>query len=663
MSIRDIIKDYKVFGDVDVTSFKKSNINRLYQIYKKNLVLSRSVFLMEMFSSKYSKRKETAREINQIILMKPKLSDIKYPLMFNQKVSNVISSIYNNIDVFAEIVSNYFKEKKNEDDLGIFCFLTFPSVFGSLINDKFCELACDFASKIFTLDGKSKLADALFESFWLESHDFNYFFWNEIRKYSNQINHKSTFDDIFKKTKECIISTLPHLSNYNSLILKNYCNSSIQCYSHFIDAVFITPILRESSYDIYLSSSEFINIYHSFLKELQNGSRNSYVEELVNLFVKPHSFINMHPKHYNDFYSQGIQVLLNDYDIMILYKMLKNSNVISFGYKGKDLCFSVCFESQLFQVHPSFEEKEQEHDIGKYLFGKFKGKKFTELNENEVFQRKWKQIQHNKEYIINHVFINKEFEDYCLCKILQSYKMSYQNIENVILLYEHCNEQKKIFKLIKSHHDSLYYYTVYPFYQAMYFQYKNLKDMIASIVGYVQVSPKIAFDLSCVAMDTFNYYPSSEMILAQKKFINLLNKWMEDVWISQQDKCKFLNRIKYISEASTLLNKLNELKIGQKLRLILDFIKRLKIIIGENSSEWNLIFSYTVFIAQSNHLLPSFLALQHYIFSENDIVKCWSQSVYNNWGMFTSGILSIISNDKEFCSKCFDPEYYKTLFD
>ena len=114
--------------------------------------------------------------------MKPKLSDIKYPLMFNQKVSNVISSIYNNIDVFAEIVSNYFKEKKNEDDLGIFCFLTFPSVFGSLINDKFCELACDFASKIFTLDGKSKLADALFESFWLESHDFNYFFWNEIRK-------------------------------------------------------------------------------------------------------------------------------------------------------------------------------------------------------------------------------------------------------------------------------------------------------------------------------------------------------------------------------------------------------------------------------------------------------------------------------------------------
>ncbi|KAK8890080.1 hypothetical protein M9Y10_034839 [Tritrichomonas musculus] len=406
------IEKLSKYSTFQIKNFPKSINQKIYNVYMKNLRLSRGTFHMEMLIAALNYNSDNPNDT--LFIVPPIMEFFKdifseplkmmqcYPAMFNQKIVNLIGHIYLKPSEFAKIVFNFFKNDSSH--LLLFAYTTFPSIFDMFIGEEFCQCALEFLLTILDLakameteiienlkkqrSGKlekinwnqivltffpSKICDAFISSFFCGAPGFYETFWTNLSQRLFKYNKKPPFKHLFDATLNSLNDALPYLTKYHIAAITKYSSTLPQrCTKFFTEKLILQPFLRESVSSTLFSSANMNNAYIDFLNELMSPIRLAYAEQLLNMVIINKKFLSITPKMQpSNIWSHGLPLILNDNDIFTLYKMMQYSKTFTFTYTTNDIVFSEDYRPIIIDIYPSFlKQKKVDTEIMKGLFGR-----------------------------------------------------------------------------------------------------------------------------------------------------------------------------------------------------------------------------------------------------------------------------------------------------
>lgn len=801
------IRIYRKFSCFQTSHFSKDISRKIYNIFIKNQRLIRGTFHMEMLIADINCRSEdpeiktilsgtpnTLNETPSIIHMfKDIYADLvpmkqAYPLMFTQKISSIITAIYDKPLEFAQTTFEFFKNDSSH--LLIFAYTTFPAIFGMFLGKEFCECGFNFLKNVLFLaknyekqlladDVNStgnnwailntkqlkksfpkRICDCLLSSFFCAATRFYDCFWATLANKFTKFSSKSTFNHFFEATKSSLLTSLPYLSPYHVKAITEYSSSlPHKCINFFIERLILHPFLRESVSSVDFPSPIINSLFCSFLRELLTPIKFVYSEQLLNLVITKKEFISASLKmRKTKIWRRGIPIILNDNDIFIIYKMMSYSKLFNLNNQDDNTFeFSENFRPCTVDIFPNFLKIDKTTHKTDFIIDLFGGrppkiifstnssvqstKKMKPLSKSQrkslqlliddsvsVFPNNIKDLNEapsgtetiivqeqfpnnfpslwrrfsalSKEkagnaitlFYLNHldhpIMNDTQFRKYVGLEILNEYSKNFDAIEETIHLFEYHTALKEINYLISRYNITLYHTVTIHFFKE---RIKSISDLAPTLKEFFNTSQilsssssslfsqtestsplntsksylpsSVAFELSCIAINCVNIGVSEKMKKADATFLSLLNEWMENEWPKQNASCHFNDKIKHVLDATTLLSQTPKMGIGMRLKIILQFQKRLHVILDEYwDQEWSILFHFAIYAANVPNIFETFLILHHFIFTMNDIVDVWGQNVHNTWGLFSTGMWYILKRNPDFCSYCSNINDCKELF-
>jgi hypothetical protein len=144
-------------------------------------------------------------------------------------------------------------------------------------------------------------------------------------------------------------------------------------------------------------------------------------------------------------------------------------------------------------------------------------------------------------------------------------------------------------------------------------------------------------------------------------FLNMLIHWLDFMHLHNKQ-FPFAHRKTHIIQTAFLLIPVSDLKLGRALKSIMEFQRRLGVILRECEDAWQDMFIYALAHAQAPQLLRCFLAFHHFVFQSKRIGEMWSRTENMLWDKFSLGMWRAIGGDPKFCARCANFEQAKKLF-
>ena len=687
----NIISQYQEYSCLNTSNFYNTLPHKIYNIYMMILKIAKRNFNMELLINDGNQLIEnTFIENTKEIFNEPSRILNYYPSMFNQKLSQLVSQIYNQVDEFAKITVNFFE--KYESHLTIFSYSTFPSLFGMFIADEFCKYACKFIISVFEISKNSAISDALLTSFFFGASIFYESLWQNISASLRYLNKNSTFHQFFEMTKNALNSSLPNLSIYHTKALSKYCNfSQKRCNQLFVEKLLLEPFIRVSSSSAYFPSPIMNSLYINFLKQLMSPLHILHILELLNCIVSNTYTLDVNPKFSVSCWTKGIPIILNDYDVLILYKLTqKKPGYFNLTYILDDVKFNQSLRPLIIDIFPSCIKIEADDQILHQLLGDynpildnpdiiFKNKdeilRSEEAKNDSIYSNIYRRhtqyaLEKNQNiatFYLNNIngtyFSNPEYRKFCGLKIISRIHKNFEHIKQAIILFQHYSTLRKIRKYIELQNNSMYFSYSCDFFRRKVPSNDCLAASLEDFDGIPAIKSNNYFEFGCVALEYVNYPTNKKISILEDTFARILSFWMEKKWPTYKQKCHFNQRIKHILDTATLLGQIQTVNLGKGLKIILQFQKNLYTILNPYwDQEWSILFHYAIYAANSPKILSLFLTLHHLVFTNDGLVQNWGEHVYSLWSMFSAGMWYVIKADREFCLQCSNFDDIKDCF-
>lgn len=175
----------------------------------------------------------------------------------------------------------------------------------------------------------------------------------------------------------------------------------------------------------------------------------------------------------------------------------------------------------------------------------------------------------------------------------------------------------------------------------------------------------VLFEISMSALDTLPVIEHTvDIEMAEADFENELMEWIDSIWPTIEQANPILTkRHSSILDISKFLSHVAEGGYGRRFKIILNFVKELKLILTDNFLHlWKPTFHYAIFCSSQKQIFSTFLYLYHFVLEGLKLDEWWDIDVQNCTSMFTAGMLSIVERNPSINTKYCQPKYLSKLF-
>ena len=671
----DTITRFRKYGSVQIATAQKETAKKVMSRYMHDLQYVRGTYMMEMYvADETLKRTVPTLSFFKGMFTEPAKIFLVHSAMFNQKLLLHMQTLIKEPQTFASIVVPFLIKKP--DQIHRFAYGVFPSFYGYFIGAEFCECAIDFLSAVFKEQNSQQISEALLASFFCSCHAFYDCLWQNLASGLMEMTPNTyNFFKILNTVKVALEKSLPFLSPYHIQIFSSFCAAFPKnCSRYLIETILVKQFIHVASSSVCFTSASQTGMLMTFLQELMKPMRMLHNEDLLNMVITYKGSLNSCPSMNLRIWSKGIPIIMNDCDIKLLVEILSSgTSKIKFHRDQHESTLSDTFRPCLMDVFVPARKNEKSSVI-EDLFGITPPTVHSLDDEDEEFSRTWREMlrlaRSSNEIVIDFLMkkagsFEGEFGEFFVRRILSVFGENFMTIQDTILLAEHLSHFQRLSLSIVSHNVSLYHGFFYDFFRKEMSRTLSLKKTIRAVTGDIELPKTIGFEISCIVLDCAAFPVSKQMKKAQNRFVKLVDKWMENEWPKYQQSCKFANRIKYVLETVTVFNQIEYLGLGKVLKIMIQFVFQLKTILGghwDGTSDWSVLFNYSLFAAQCPQILTAFLTFHHFVFSNTSIVANWSEKVCEAWTWFATGMWYLMKPDAQFCSFCSDFGQCKTLF-
>jgi len=674
-SLKEIVEKYRYFGGIKSKNIKIALLKNFYNILKINLMNMRAIYLMEMYSADSNEFFDIPSVPSLFkCIHSPVLKAVsKFPPMFVQSISYHIKSFCQNPEKFAEAVIIYFEDDHTFHHL--FAYSTFPAIYSYFLSDELCDAASKFLCFFFSNSRNLMVSTAFLASFFSSIPVFYQFFLSSISQQILTYNKSTPFYVFFDILKKNIILSLPLMTRSHIQAFISFSNTfPEESESFFVEKVLIEHYLAFKDASEYFSQPKASDSFYQFLIELKS---NPMAKEITSIVKNQKMFQSTHVSLSGIPLAQGIQYAVCNMDMRLIHEILSNCTLYKYSLPFDSISFSDSLLPLSLEVYPDFLSKNVElPDFCESLFGDIPSE--IKLHSNIVFQRVYNQIvreNHDIDLLLyfqdnedNGVFKDSDFREFFLTNINNLFCESLKNLEHSILLSQQLKQMKGIKSSIFSYMQVLFHRFSFNFMKQIINgspktnTFDLIKYAINSVIGECKIPNKVMFELSCTVLDSLKINFNDSLQKLSNKFQNLLDNWAEENWANSKNNTYISERIIYLLNTSSILSNLGELGQGKRLILIIRFMKRLRMILGEDwNKTWSEAFPLVLFAAKEPHILPTFLFYYHFIFGDEKLVGQWGTEIHDLWEIFSACMWKVMKINTGFFLVCSDPNHMKNV--
>ena len=654
--------------------------------FTKNITTMRGCFLMEMFSTTQNSIFGSPPSLPSLFhtIYKPPSKFIsKYPLMFGQSLSFQIKTIYDKPLDFARAVALYFKEDDSQKVL--FSYSTFPAIYSYFLGQEFCSSASLFLIA-FMVDAKQlSTTEILLASFFKAIPTFYTRLWSLLSDKMANFGKTTNFDKLFSTFEDCLEASLSHLTEYHINAFASFAQTyPSRIVDFLIDKIIVDPFVMASNGSQYLPFKQYNSEYLKFFQHLKSAENNDKAQRLVTIIREHKKFLEVIPSMQCSIWSRGIPIYLCDSDISLLSHILQESNKFKFKFIiQSDVTLSKGYDIYYMDVFPSFCKEQQTNgeEVCVALFGDKPPQ--VDIPDNELYQRYWRSLTMQAKtectdpftFIEDPVNISKyrrlrraDFLSYCYKSILAEYHDNYCELENSVYLAEHNSKLQDLRNSIDFYMQILFHKYSATFLRRTITRERGsfvhkLSTAISKVVLNEVVSNKTRYEIAIASLDSIDIQVTSQFLPEGKKYLTILNSWMETVWPTIENHQPIDERMVHILNAAALISHIGELKFGKRLIVLLDFMRSLTQILGDYwDSHWLSLLHIALMASNSTDVLATFLFLNHFVFSDQKLVQDFGRFPTTMWNLFAAGMLDILKSDQDLFLKCSDETKMKNYF-
>ena len=652
--------------------------------FTKSVRTMRGCFLMEMFlttSNTFFGSSPSLPSLFHTIYQNPTKVISKYPLMFAQSLAFQIKTIYDKPLDFARAVALYFKEDDSQSVL--FSYSTFPAIYSYFLGQEFCASASLFLIA-FMVDAKQlAITETLLAAFFKAVPTFYTRLWSLLSDKMSNFGKTQSFDKLYSTFEECLKSSLCHLTEHHINAFASFAQTyPTRIINFFIDKILISQFTLASTASQFLPHKQHNSEYLKFFNDLKLPAYKDKALTLVSLVREHKKFLEVIPSMSCSIWTRGVPLFLCESDLSLLSDIFETSNRFKFTVQS-DLSLSKSYDLFYMDVFPSFiDEKSISNDeVCKALFGDKPPQ--IELPENEYYKRYWRSLtmQAKVESVDPFTFLqdhkNKEkysrlrsidFLSYCYKAILSEYHDNYCELEKSVLLAEHNSKLQDLKNSIDFYMQILFHKYSSSFLKRTISRERGsfmtkLSKAISKVVCEEEVSNKTKYEIACAALDSVEIQVTSLFQAEGKKFITILNSWMENVWPKLENHGILEERMVHILNSAAAISHIGDLKFGKRLIVLIEFMRSLTQILGtELDTYWLNLLHVSLMASDTADILSTFLFLHHYVFADQSLVKEWGRFTISMWNLFAAGMWDILKGDQELFLKCQDESKMKLFF-
>ncbi|EAY16546.1 hypothetical protein TVAG_348570 [Trichomonas vaginalis G3] len=651
------VKQYSHFEGIDVKLIDKQINIKMFQKYTANLATLKNYYLLDYANSDPTGFFDTPniKTMFRIIDKTPKKAFALFDAMFVQNFSLNIIKIYQNPEIFADIVRVYFSQDLS--NRFIFGYITFPAIYGYFSMEEFTASASKFLCNYFKTCEDSEFATILLKSFmkgvtlffdhFLCSLGHNMSEYNELK----DLQDKHFFDITNKSIKEAIPTVSQHHISALEAYVKAFPKLAI---TFFVENMLYRPYKTAASACPYFHNQKRSNSYLKYLDRLKNQQYNDDVLEFLNSFVYCES-PKLDQLSFGKLNWHGaIPLIISDVDVKLFYEICTfyPNNII---YWPKAIpTFRKSFSPVIFDVYPCFPYIEFE-SFGEVMFGPAPSP--YNFEDVEEYNRTYAAIiKRSKD---SHVMLSESIKEmgfpdnveaYLLNELLKNHKESYFRFLTAITKEQYFREfmnycdASYTLLLQAVHHKSL------SVFKNILLQGKSISDCIIDAICYKaglrdNISPEMYWELILAVMDSYRLKVSKRGYQIVDKFKLVLYNYVPKNFNVSGNKrladC-IASKVDALSESHWTF--------GKMLRQVIAFEKQLHAILGDKFEDlWTNAFCYALMSTHRQLIVfPVFLFCHSFILSNDIIATQIPDNISNSWHNFCAGMWSIICTNDEF---------------
>lgn len=667
------VNEYRKLASFKFGGASESQSAKMYRTYEKNSLFLRGIFYLEMFNADSTGFFDipTVPELFTTIYSKPRKAISKFRPMFIQSFTYHVCNIYKAPKEFARNVASYISDDPTFHLF--FAYSTFPAIFGFFASQELCELGSIFLIELIQNTDEEFVADAFLAAFFCALPDFYNYFFSTFSENVNEFSLCTSFDEFYRKFIPLIkqampLIPIPFIKVLNEMV-KKYKKSAAE---FFVDSFFYDHFIALRSSTGYFTQPEVCTALEGFFVEMKEKKANEVVDYIIGNAI----FQNEFPSLTGVLSQSGLPLFLSERDIeLVVDSLLYGTNNI---INQAPNTYSNSLNPLILIIYPDFLYETSKYEgIGRCLFDI--QPEDVEIEENEDFERIYRRVKKLSENESGDVIDFIEKSNNKSIKRQSIIDFIYKSVNNECVrnfkkleLDIHNSEVRNRHKM---YGESCREYMTYLFHRFSFdFLQKSISDAkgsnlfskvdsaISSVSSGVSYVPGSAiFALSCTALDTIAISYKG-MIEVDSAFQNLLDKWVENNWEKFPGKEFIKPKIIYLMSAALKLSHIGEIGFGKRLKLIIDFEKSLRSILGFYYDKyWVGTFAFSIFVAKEPNILATFLLFHHFVIEENFAGR-WGKEIIDNWQMFSAGMWYLLKNDRELFLKCSDKERSAKIF-
>lgn len=682
-----LITKYQNLGGFPMQQMMTSLANEILKIHNQNMLYMRAILLTNMFNEDSIGFFDFPTVPDLFQFMYSSISKgihIFQPMCLQAMTSAIERQFYPNPKLVAKLIFRYFERGDPTKHL-LFAFSTFPSLYCEFVSEEFCEMASEVIIEYMAFAKTNPLrhdiiSKAMILAFFRSATRFYDTLWSNVGRESENFLHQDFLSN-FSILTQSLNSSLPHFTKYHQNVFKHF----IQAFGERKATYFFVEKIIRDTFLMYKESSPFLPLmdcnkaFGYFLETLLNDEKKCSL--LVSNFFNFVSFVE-YPIYVNGPFIKkgGLPLLFSSQDIKMFVEIFGEKIPQLERYPMK---LDNSYAPILINVYPLFlEDKDEEETIGIELFGEKPLK--IDIADNEEGKKIWRIINHNADDVpsLTKSLLNppeywKFMKDptlrsFIYIQTINLFNANYSTVEHSIEFAQKLKHIKDLKQSLLSGIEMLYYQFSYNYIRENVNSHhkhdliNGISDIILKIVGKTKAPSHAVFEICCTALDCLKIKQGKNYSAIKNRFNAILTKWMETEWNSLPDKEQYVKLMKYAINTGHYLGSLNQCDCGKKLKVIIEFQRRLMALLGPSwysceEKRWT-IFNFAIFTAGCDEILTTFLFIKHFVFYQNDIVSKWSRQVHQMWEWFSTCIWNILKKDEQLMLFCSNPDECHNVF-
>lgn len=667
------IRELRQYYEHSVSPSRDTVFQSLAFVYSENLVYLRGILLLALYENADPSflGVPSVPELYQSIYAENQKALLEYPPMFVQMLGVTVGRVHANPKRFAEVMIEFLRGKTN--DQLVFAFCTFPAMYAYFAFEEMKNMACEFMAHFFEISKSFTSSSWLLCAFFRTQTQFYDALWYKFGAVIRKVNPDMKFETIYEMADKAMKQACNNLCESISTAIRSFCEAFSSEFSpFFVKKLILEPFLAATDGSPYLTQPSKNKIFANFLFELCEPDNHVFAVGLVSSFVSHGGLAEFSPKmNVPVWKSKGIKLLFSHRDISMIVSALFEAPDFVIKWNYHDVPLKNSFGAVTMEIFPPSVEKTKMNygEISIELFG-IEPIEFEPVSEDDPKTRLWRRMAQEKEdQIIQYVWsrldtYEDEFRLFAENMILKQFESHYEDIEDVVLcsfVLQTLNDQLESAKASINTYFAKFSYgflhkKIRASHRSMIVQ--KIDDAINAVIGSTNPRDRSIFEIGCTGLDSIVLLPGPKTKELQERFRDLLSTWVDNEWRVQHQYVK--RRFRIMSKIGAPLVELGQVKLGRRLKIIIDFQKNLQTIFHDVWDElWKTIFHFAI-LSASPDLLITFLFLEHYVFQDRFIVGRWAkEDIHSYWMMFSGGILQVIKADQALTDYCVNPDKRK----